>query len=84
MKLLRPAVARRPEVVARFLREARAAARVKSEHVCRVSDVALEGKDLAGLLRARGPPPSVEVVDLVLELPALHRDAPPLPLEWSL
>lgn len=52
----------------RFLREARAAAQVKSEHVCRVHDVArlesgepyivmeyLEGKDLAHKLKSEGP-----------------------------
>lgn len=56
-----------PEGVARFLREARAAARIQSDHVARVSDVGtlpetgapylvmeyLEGQDLDSLLRGR-------------------------------
>ena len=54
-----------PEAVGRFLREARAAARIQSEHVARVSDVGtleggvpylvmeyLEGQDLDSLLQS--------------------------------
>ena len=60
----------------RFMREARAAARLRSEHVGRVFDVGrledgapyivmelLDGQDLAALLRARGPLPIHEAVD---------------------
>ena len=68
-----------PELVARFSREARAAARIQSEHVARVLDVGvlangapfmvmeyLAGEDLSQIL-ARGPLPPVEAVDYVLQ-----------------
>jgi len=68
-----------PELVARFSREARAAARIQSEHVARVLDVGalangapfmvmecLTGEDLSQIL-ARGPLPPVEAVDYVLQ-----------------
>ena len=64
----------------RFLREARAAARLENEHVARVLDAGrvgedtpfiamelLEGDDLAQHLRARGPLPIQEAVGLVLQ-----------------
>jgi serine/threonine-protein kinase len=64
----------------RFLREARAAVRLKSEHVARVSDVGamesgapymvmeyLEGRDLAAVLEHRGPLPIAEAIDHVLQ-----------------
>jgi serine/threonine-protein kinase len=64
----------------RFLREARAAARVRSEHVTQVLDVGeepdgtifmvlefLEGKNLAELLEERGTLPIDEAVALALE-----------------
>lgn len=70
----------RGDVVARFLREARAAARLKSEHVARVLDVGelpngspymvmeyLEGSDLEGVLAQRGPLPVDEAVLHVLQ-----------------
>jgi serine/threonine-protein kinase len=66
--------------VERFVREARATVRIKSEHVVRVLDVAvletgtpyivmeyLEGSDLAALLEERGPLPVEQAVDLVLQ-----------------
>ncbi|MFT3776534.1 MAG: protein kinase [Minicystis sp.] len=69
-----------PEVVQRFLREARAAVRLKSEHVTRVLDVGeldggapfmvmeyLEGNDLSQVLRKRGPLPVEDAVDYVLQ-----------------
>ena len=68
------------EVVARFLREARAAVRLKSEHVTRVLDVGempggapfmvmeyLEGSDLSRVVRKRGALPFEEAVDYVLQ-----------------
>ena len=68
-----------PELVARFSREARAAARIQSEHVARVLDVGalangapfmvmecLAGEDLSQIL-ARGPLPHAEAVDYVLQ-----------------
>jgi serine/threonine-protein kinase len=67
IKFLQPDALSSPDVVARFMREARAAVRIKSEHVARVLDVGalesgapymvmerLEGSDLAALLRAKG------------------------------
>ncbi|MET0592206.1 MAG: serine/threonine-protein kinase [Polyangiaceae bacterium] len=66
IKFLLPHVLTNRDAVARFAREARAAVRIKSEHVARVSDVGtlengapfmvmeyLEGTDLASYLRSR-------------------------------
>ncbi len=66
--------------VARFLREARMVAMLRSEHVTRIYDVGttdqgapfivmelLEGMDLTQLLRTTGPPPLVEAVDYILQ-----------------
>ena len=39
LKFLLPDAATKPDVIARFSREARAAAKIRSEHVARVSDV---------------------------------------------
>src|SRR5258708_5820034 len=89
-----------PELVARFTREARSAAKLQSDHVVRVTDVGrfegigpyivmeyLNGVDLGHLLEKRGPMPTAEAVDFVLEaLDALaeahavgiiHRDLKP-------
>jgi serine/threonine protein kinase len=80
IKFLLPEMMGSEEVVARFLREARAAAKIKSEHVVRVSDTGtldggvpyivmefLEGHDLGELLERRGPLPVALAVDYVLE-----------------
>ncbi len=69
-----------PDAVARFLREARAAARIQSEHIARVFDVGtldtgepylvmeyLEGQDLEGLLRSKGKLPVELVVEIALQ-----------------
>jgi serine/threonine-protein kinase len=69
-----------PEGVARFLREARAAARIQSEHVARVSDVGtledgapylvmeyLEGQDLDSLLRDRHSLPVDLAIDYAMQ-----------------
>ena len=68
------------EAVARFAREARAAVKIKSEHVARVIDVGtletgapymvmeyLQGRDLSQLLSARGRLPVEEAVEYVLQ-----------------
>jgi serine/threonine-protein kinase len=68
------------EAVARFAREARAAVKIKSEHVARVIDVGtletgapymvmeyLEGGDLSQVLASRGPLPVEEAVEYVLQ-----------------
>ncbi len=78
MKVLRPACAERDGASARFMREARAAARIRSDHVARVYDVGglesgapymlmehLAGLDLAAILAANGPLPPGDVVDYV-------------------
>jgi serine/threonine-protein kinase len=80
IKFLLPGVVAGPEAIARFLREARAAARIQSEYVARVLDAAtledgtpfmvmefLEGRDLAALLAERGPLPLEEAVGYVLQ-----------------
>jgi serine/threonine-protein kinase len=80
LKFLLPQAMEHPPVVARFAREAKAAAKIKSEHVARVIDVGalptgapyvvmefMEGEDLAVVVSRRGPF-SIEVaVGYVLE-----------------
>ncbi len=74
IKLLRPDTIAQPEVVQRFLREARASSKIESPYVTRVLDVDtldsgapfivmeyLEGADLARTLKDRGPLPVHEV-----------------------
>jgi serine/threonine-protein kinase len=79
LKFLHPTMAS-PEALARFGREARAAAKIKSEHVARVTDVGtldtgspylvmeyLEGADLGRVLAERGPLPIRDAVEYVLQ-----------------
>jgi hypothetical protein len=79
IKFLRPGLASSPELVRRFLREARAAARLRSEHVARVMDAdssddgaaflvmeLLEGRDFAAILKD-GPLPIPLAVDYLLQ-----------------
>ena len=80
IKFLHPTVLATSGAVARFEREARAAARIRSPHVARVLDVdttsegvpyivmeLLVGRDLESEIRARGPLPVAEAVGYVLE-----------------
>jgi eukaryotic-like serine/threonine-protein kinase len=80
LKFLHAEHVSRPEVVQRFLREARAAVKIHSEHVARVLDVGtnddgapfmvmeyLQGEDLEQILTARGPLPVQEAVGYVLQ-----------------
>lgn len=80
LKFLLPEAMQVPEVVARFAREARAAFKLKSEHVGRVIDMGtlesnvpyivmeyLEGGDLDHVLEERGPLPIGEAVEYVLQ-----------------
>ena len=80
LKFLLPTATKRPEVVARFAREARAAAKIKCDHVARVLDVDtlpdgspymvmefMHGEDLERLLLTRGPLPIDVAVDYVLQ-----------------
>ncbi|HEX7601324.1 MAG TPA: serine/threonine-protein kinase [Polyangiaceae bacterium] len=80
IKFLLPEALKNAEIVGRFAREARAAAKINSEHVVRVIDVGelpggapyivmeyLHGQDLAQQLASRGPLPVGEVADAVLQ-----------------
>ncbi len=79
VKVLSAELSHQPAIIARFLREARAVARLKSEHVARVMDVGtlpegqpyivmelLEGEDLEKRV-ARGPLPIAEAADFMLQ-----------------
>jgi len=100
IKFLLPESLANSEAVARFGREARAAVKIKSEHVARVTDVGtlengapymvmeyLDGTDLAGWLKQRGPLPIEQAVDFLLQaceaiaeahaLGIVHRDLKP-------
>jgi serine/threonine-protein kinase len=81
LKFLRPKDFPTQGDVDRFLREARAAVKIKGEHVTRVYDVGtledgapyivmeyLEGEDLAALLDRGGAMPVAQAVDFVLEV----------------
>src|SRR5688572_17404593 len=80
IKLLLPEALASPTMVQRFVREARAAGRLRSEHVARVYDAGqldsgapfivmehLDGGDLAELLAALGALPVATAVDLLLQ-----------------
>jgi serine/threonine-protein kinase len=80
IKLLLPQVTQAADAVARFLREARAAIKIHSEHVVRILDVGrlesgapymvmeyLEGRDLARLVEQGGPLSITEAVDYLLQ-----------------
>jgi serine/threonine protein kinase len=80
LKFLLPDAVVNPDSVARFVREARAATKIKNEHVARVTDVGildggspymvmeyLEGHDLAAWLEQRGALPVEQAVDFVLQ-----------------
>jgi len=80
IKMLRPEARQRPGVVARFAREARAAAKLKSDHVVRIYDVDedddgtpffvmehLTGTDLEQVSSEEGPLEVARAVDYVLQ-----------------
>jgi eukaryotic-like serine/threonine-protein kinase len=77
---LPPDEERRDEAIARFLQEAKAAARLQNDHVVKIYDVGqldnglpfmvmelLSGSDLGSMLDDRGPLPEAEAVDYVLQ-----------------
>jgi serine/threonine-protein kinase len=79
LKFLQPDYASHPEAAARFLREARAAVKIKSAHVARVSDVGtlesgapymvmeyLEGSDVSNLIE-RSVLSAADAVDYVIQ-----------------
>jgi len=80
IKMLTPELIEREEVVVRFVREARAAAKIKNEHAVRVIDVGklpdgipymimefLEGEDLEHVIAARGALPLKDAVGYIAE-----------------
>jgi len=80
LKFLLPESASHGEVVARFVREGRAAVKIRSEHVARIFDVGklenglpymameyLEGADLSALVAQAGPLPVSVAVDYLLQ-----------------
>jgi tRNA A-37 threonylcarbamoyl transferase component Bud32 len=81
LKFMRPGVLDDAEATGRFLREARAAATLRSEHVAQVMDVEvdsdsglpyivmeyLEGRDLGSVLKTQGVPPVADTVDYLLQ-----------------
>ncbi len=80
IKFLRPTMLGEPEVVERFVREARAASRIQGDHVVRVMDVDtlddgapflvmehLEGSDLSSVRSQQAPLPPGQAVDYVLQ-----------------
>jgi serine/threonine-protein kinase len=80
IKFVLPHALRDGEAMERFAREARAAVKLRSEHVARVLDVAtmangtpymvmeyLAGSDLGAMIESSGPLPHVDAVDFVLQ-----------------
>jgi len=80
IKLMLPGFTQSEEAVARFMREGRAAARLRSDHVGKVLDVGklasgepymvmefLDGSDLSDMVQERGGIPVEEAVDYVLQ-----------------
>ncbi len=79
VKMMRSSAASQADSVPRLLREARASARLRSEHVVRVMDVGvsdglpfivmeyLEGQDLQSILASHGPLPVADVCDYALQ-----------------
>lgn len=88
LKFLLPETMSDANAAARFVREARAAAKIKNEHVARVADVGvlpngapymvmeyLEGNDLAEWLQHRGAMPVEQAVEFVLQACVAVADA---------
>lgn len=88
IKFLLPDALAKAEVVARFAREARAAVKIKSEHVARVIDVGtletgapymvmeyLDGSDLGAWVQQRGALPIEQAVEFVLQAGEAIADA---------
>lgn len=81
VKFLRPEQRRDPVAIARLWREAKALARIRSDHVARVLDMGvtlsvgpymvmeyLEGTDLGALIATEGPLPVERAVEVVLQV----------------
>jgi len=80
IKFLLPTMVDNSDLVRRFLREGRAAGKLKSEHVAKVIDVGslesgspymvleyLEGRDLSEVLKAEGPLPVTVAIRFILQ-----------------
>jgi eukaryotic-like serine/threonine-protein kinase len=80
LKFLLPEALGSPDAVARFLREAQAAVKIKSEHVASIKDVGtlpngapfmvmeyLDGSDLADWIKQRGALPIEQAVEFVIQ-----------------
>lgn len=80
IKVLLPAAATNQDIVARFLREGRSSAKLRSDHVAKVLDVGtseagahylvmelLAGQDLGQLLQAQGTLPVSAVIDWIAQ-----------------
>jgi eukaryotic-like serine/threonine-protein kinase len=79
LKFLSARFAAQPEFVERFTREAKAACRLRSEHIARVHDVGIHrgtpflvmehlvGSDLANVLAEGGPLPTEEAVEYAIQ-----------------
>ncbi len=80
IKVVRPEYAQNEQIVARMLLEARSAAKIRSEHVCKVLDVGrletgvpyivmeyLDGQDLGQALAQQGKLPLQTAIDYVLQ-----------------
>src|SRR5512136_706596 len=81
LKVLAPELARRSDLVARFLQEARSASRIGHENVIDISDFGqspdglvyiamefLDGKDLGEIVRSQGAMPWKDARDIVLQI----------------
>src|SRR3984885_7032800 len=88
LKFLRPEALADADAVERFAREARAAVKIKSEHVARVIDVGtlpngapymvmehLDGEDMAAWIKERGALPVEQALDFVLQACVAVADA---------
>lgn len=82
IKFMREEILDQPDIKARFMREARAVAKLRSAHTARVHDVTepedgdgppyivmeyLEGQDLSSLLKKKGPLPTSDVAEYMLQ-----------------
>ena len=88
IKFMLPGAGESPETALRFLREAKAAGRLNSDHVCRVMDVGrfdsgapyivmeyLQGESLAAMLRRHGSLRVSDAVDFILQAIEGHAEA---------
>src|SRR5260370_12030528 len=93
LKFLLPEACSEPGAVERFLREARAAAQIGSEHVARVTDVGtletgapymvmefLKGSDLSAVVQTKGRLSVQEALDYLLQCSSAGADAHTTPL----